>query len=596
MPSFIAFLIAGALWATPGGPPPELPPEMITRVVPEPIAESVIAPTCMVASAHPLASRAGAAIMQSGGNAVDAALAVQAMLSLVEPESSGPGGGCFILYHDLASDSLYALDGREELPRSADVDMFRDAEGNLLPEVLSGGLSVGVPGTVAAWSRIHARFGKLPLSQVLAPAIAAAEAGFPVPADMARGIRSQRSRLERFAPSRALYFHENGDPYDEGELFRNPDLARTLRLWAADPTGGFFYRGPLAEALLEQVRDNPFRAGSMVGADLEDYRAVFRQPISGHYRGRTIGAFPPPTSGGITLLEILGLMETRPRIKGALTDDAVLLMHLDRLARASRIAFADRGAWLGDPDFSPEIPMRDLLKPEFIKARAAAAFDPNADLTPAATEGPLTGSHTTHFSVVDAEGNMLSCTSTIEYIFGCGMVVPGYGFPLNNELTDFNLFPSDPPIANDAVPGLRERSNSLEADPGRGGKRPRSSMCPIIVYDTQGKPEIAVGSPGGSRIIGTVTSVLLCLLDFEMGLQEALNFPRLHCRNRPLEIETFGWNREALAEALETLGWEIAPLGRFPLLQGDVNAVRILPDGRREGAADPRHDGGAFGG
>jgi len=558
LPQFAhALALAAASWSGGNSPPAGLE---ASREIPDTNRNARVADKAMVASAHPLASQAGADMMAAGGNFADAALAVQAVLAVVEPESSGPGGGCFLLFHDMATDSLYALDGREELPMLGWPSMFLEDGGEVLEDVMTGGRPVGVPGTIAAMCQLHREFGRLPLEDVIAPAIELAESGFPVSPDLARAIRSQARRLKRFEASRALYFHEDGSPYDEGEILRNPDLAGTLRMWADDSSGDFFYRGAMAQAMASIVGDNSFRKGRLRVSDLANYTAVYREPLRGSYRGHELAAFPPPTSGGITLLEILDLMETREALSGNLDDETVLVEHLDRLARASRVAFAD-----------------------------------DADLTVAAEHGDLE-KHTTHFSIVDAEGSMLACTSTIETTFGSAQVVPGYGFPLNNELTDFNWVPDpDTVLPNDVKGGRMARVTALR-NPGReGGKRPRSSMCPVIVYGENGKPALAIGSPGGSRIIGTVATALLCLIDFEMGLQESLNFPRLHCRNRPVEIESFGWNREALAGAMAAKGWEIAPLYRYPLLQGDMHAVRILPDGRREGASDPRHDGGPAG-
>ncbi len=593
LPQFAhAIALAAAIWSGGNAPPAGLE---AGREIPSTDKSALVTDQVMVASAHPLASQAGAEVMAAGGNFADAALAVQAVLAVVEPESSGPGGGCFILFHDTATDSLYAIDGREELPMWGWPEMFLDDWGEVLEDVMTGGRPVGVPGTIAAMCLLHREFGKLPLEDVIAPAIDLAESGFPVSPDLARAIRSQSRRLKRFEASRKIYFHTDGSPYDKGEILCNPELANTLRLWADDPSGDFFYRGDMAAAMASIAGDNSFRKGRLRISDLANYKAVYREPLRGSYRGHELAAFPPPTSGGVTLFEILGLMETREPLVGDLADEAVLVEHLDRLARASRVAFADRDRWLGDPDWAPDLPMRDLCSPEWIAERAPIAFDETDDLALAATPGELE-KHTTHFSIVDAEGSMLACTSTIETTFGSAQVVPGYGFLLNNELTDFNWVPDpDAPRPNDVEGGRNKRVGDLRKPMREGGKRPRSSMCPVIVYGADGKPALAIGSPGGSRIIGTVATALLCILDFEMGLQEALNFPRLHCRNRPVEIESFGWNRESLSQAMTDKGWQIAPLYRYPLLQGDVHAVRILPDGRREGAGDPRHDGGPAG-
>ncbi len=593
LPQFVhAVALAAAIWSGGNTPPAHLEPG---REIPATDKTALIGEQAMVASAHSLASRAGADIMAAGGNFADAALAVQAVLAVVEPESSGPGGGCFILFHDMATDSLYAIDGREELPRQGWPKMFLNDRGKPLSDLMTGGRPVGVPGTIAAMCLLHREFGRLPLDEVIAPAIDLAEGGFPVSPDLARAIHSQARRLRRFDASRALYFHEDDRPYEEGEILRNPELAITLRLWAGDPSGDFFYRGELARAMAEVVENNEFREGPLRVSDLANYRAVFREPLRGSYRGHALAAFPPPTSGGVTLFEILGLMETREALAGDLRDESTLVEHLDRLARASRVAFSDRDRWLGDPDWAPDLPMRDLCGEAWIADRAPLAFAKDADLALAALPGDLE-KHTTHFSIVDAEGSMLACTSTIETTFGSAQVVPGYGFLLNNELTDFNWVPDpDTQLPNDVKGGRMPRITALHDPEGEGGKRPRSSMCPVIIYGEDGQPKLAIGSPGGSRIIGTVATAILCLLDFDLGLQEALDFPRLHCRNRPVEIESFGWNRETMVDCMSRRGWEIAPLYRYPLLQGDMHAVRILPDGRREGASDPRHDGAPAG-
>jgi gamma-glutamyltranspeptidase/glutathione hydrolase len=591
-----ALLLVASLWSGANAPPPGMPDSLITRTLPAREKQLVTSRRHMIASAHPLASEAGRKILIAKGSVADAALCVQAVLAVVEPENSGPGGGCFILYHDMATGRLVAIDGREELPLGGSPRMFLDEEGRVLPEALSGGLPVGVPGTIAAMSKLHRDFGKLPLAAVLAPAIELAERGVAVSPDLARALRSQGPRLRRFPSSRELYFHPDGRPLAEGDTLANPGLARFLRLWADDPSGRFFYRGPVAEAVVAIVANNPFRAGTLSAADLLGYQAVYREPIVGEYRGFGIGVMPPPTSGGITLLEILGILATRPTPEGSLRSPATLIEHLDRLARASRLAFADRGRYLGDPDWNPDIPMHALFDPAYLDERALAAFAAGGSLDFPAEEGAIEGYDTTHFSIIGEDGSTLACTSTIEYTFGSAMVVPGYGFLLNNELTDFNLVPSDPPLPNDIESGRRLRSGALDADPGEGGKRPRSSMCPVIVYDDDGKPILALGSPGGSRIIGTVASVLINLLDYEMNLSEALNFPRLHCRNRPLEIETWGWTRDVVADSMRARGWEIAPLRSYPLLQGDVHAVSVYERNQRRGASDSRHDGGVSGG
>lgn len=588
LPMLLSVALAPALTEL---PPAYLPDSLIdTSAIPAGPGLAVHAPEFMVSSAHRLASEAGAAALRAGGSAADAAVAVQAALAVVEPESSGPGGGCLILYYNADSGLVTAIDGREEAPASIRPDVFLDEEGLPLQEIYSGGIVVGVPGTIAALSELHRRHGLLPLAETLSGAIALAEDGFPVGRDLARASRTQRHRLLRFPAARDLYLRPDSSALAIGDTLRNPNLADLLRLWGDNPDGRFFYRGEIARSMVRTVREAPFRPGTLAESDLQNYRAVERRAIHGSYRGHKLAVFPPPTSGGITLLEILGILERAPG------KESGQVARLDQLARASAVAFADRGAWLGDQDWSPSLTMTDLLDEAFLSLRARRAFTPDTLWLPTEAEDPREKSHTTHFSIVDAAGNMLACTSTIETVFGSAMVVPDWGFVLNNELTDFNWRPSVPAAANDVEAGKRLRRSSLDAGDSEGGKRPRSSMCPVLVLDDEGRAVMALGSPGGSRIIGTVATVLLGVLDEGLALQEAVNKPRLHCRNRPLEIETWGWNRPALADTLAARGWPIAALWRWPHLQGDVNAVGVLPDGTREGAADPRHDGAAVGG
>ena len=588
----LAFILAlGSLWTPDSGPPPEMPDSLVFEEIVAVEGKVLRSPDFAVASGHALASDAGAQVLARGGSAADAALAVQAMLALVEPEGSGPGGGCFILYYEAATGKVTAIDGREELPAAARPDMFLDEKGQPLEDIFSGGLPVGVPGTVAAMDELHRRFGRLPRNELFVAAQETARTGFPVGPDLAFELELQADRLRRFPATRKIYFHEDGRPYALGDTLRNPDYAEFLRMWGS---GLQFYHA-LASELEKAVKRAPFRPGHLNAQDVRNYRPVEREVIWGDYRGWRLATMPPPTSGGITLLEILEILETREPLAGdVFHDDSILVEHLDRLARASRVAFADRGAYLGDPDWSPDIHMPGLLDPDFIAERAKAAFDPEGDLTLRAEAGQL-GGHTTHFSIADAEGNLLSCTTTIEQLFGSGMVLPHFGFLLNNQLSDFNWFPSDPPAPNDADPSRRELIRNLRHPVTPAGKRPRSSMCPVILFDPDGYP-LALGSPGGSRIIGTVASVVTALVDLDLSLEEAVAFPRLHCRNSPVDLESRGWNRAALADSLRARGWPVAPAYRWPLYQGDVNAVRVHPFGVKEAVSDPRRDGQPAGG
>ena len=586
-----AIFALGSLWTPQTAPPADLPDSLIHSEIVAVEGKVIRTRDFAVASGNYLASEAGARVMNLGGTAADAALAVQAMLALVEPEGSGPGGGCFILYYEAATGKVTAIDGREELPAAARPDMFLDEAGHPLNDIFSGGLPVGVPGTVAAMDEIHRRFGSLPKSELFAFAREKALEGFPVGPDLAFELRQQAERLIRFPATRKIYFHQDGRPYALGDTLRNKDYAEFLRMWS----GGLQFYYALGPELEKTVANAAFRPGTLTAEDVRSYRALEREVIYGDYRGWKLAVMPPPTSGGITLLEILGVLGTLPPVADDVFEsDSALVEHLDRLARASRLAFADRGAYLGDPDWSLDIDMPSLLDPEFIAERARVAFDPAADLTVRAEPGEL-GGHTTHFSIVDAEGNVLSCTSTIEQLFGSGMVLPHFGFLLNNELSDFNWMPSDPPAPNDIEPERRKLSMAVRSPYTQAGKRPRSSMCPVIFFDPDGRPG-ALGSPGGSRIIGTVASVLTAMIDLNLDLEEAVAFPRLHCRNSPLDLEGRGWNRAALADSLSARGWPIAAATRWPLYQGDVNAVRILSFGVKKAVSDPRRDGEPAGG
>ncbi|MBC8368333.1 gamma-glutamyltransferase [bacterium] len=591
MPLLATLFALGSLWTAESALPAEFPDSLIFPEIVAVEGKVLRTPDFSVASGHPLASDAGARILARGGTAADAALAVQAMLALVEPEGSGPGGGCFILYYEAATGKVTAIDGREELPAAARPDMFLDENGQPLDDIFSGGLPVGVPGTIAAMDDLHRRFGRLRKGELFDDSYELANKGFPVGPDLALELEQQADRLRRFPSTRKIYFHKDGSPYALGDTLRNPDYAKFVRMWG----GHIQFYHALAPELEKAVSKAAFRPGYLTADDVRGYRALEREVIYGDYRGWRLAVMPPPTSGGITLLEILGILETRAPVEDdVFEDDGALVDYLDGIARASRVAFADRGAYLGDPDWSPDIHMQGLLDPDFIIERARVAFDPEADLTVEESQGKL-GGHTTHFSIVDSDGNVVSCTTTIEQLFGSGMVLPHFGFLLNNQLSDFNWMPSDPPAPNDVDPERRMVKKAARTPRQPAGKRPRSSMCPVIMFDPEGRP-LALGSPGGSRIIGTVAGVVTALVDLDLSLEEAVAFPRIHCRNSPVDLESRGWNRAALAESLSARGWPVYPPSRWPLYQGDVNAIRVLNFNVKEGVSDPRRDGAPAGG
>lgn len=561
----------------------------------------------MVASAHPLASRAGVEILQAGGNAIDATLAVQMVLNVVEPQSSGIGGGCFLLYYDARTRQTYCLDGREEVPAAARREDFLDDQGQVRADAYTGGLPVGVPGTVAALWLAHGRWGKLPAAQVLQPAIRLAEEGVGVTPGLRLSLASNRRRLLRFPASRAVFLRPDGSVPDLGDVLRQPDLARTLRLLAEQGPRGF-YEGPVAADIAQAVQQADYQPGKLSVADLQNYRAVFREPLRFTYRGHEVVSMPPPSSGGITVGLALGLLEEeRRRLAAALEppvpDDVTPdLWNARPLLLCLGLAFADRNAYLGDADWSPDVPMRSLLEPAYVRQRAQAlarllpgqrsAPGPLSPAPPTSDDDRSEGPHTTHFSIVDADRNVVSCTSTIEHGMGAALVVAGRGFLLNNELTDFDLDRTSGPNSLDA--SRRPRRTALSDNREPAGKRPRSSMTPVIVFK-DGKPVLTAGSPGGPFIIDVVAQILVNVLDHHLDMQAALSRPRVANHNGPVMIERLHPDLQRAREALRKAGWILQGPGSGEGPFGNAQGIRILPDGTLEGGCDPRGDGAARG-
>ncbi len=575
------------------------PPPADAGNFPEPIdvpryfPDAVVKEKAMVASAHPIASRIGVEILRQRGNAIDATVAVQMALNVVEPQSSGIGGGCFIVYHDAKSGKTYCIDGREEVPAGTKRSDFLDAKGKLLAEPLTGGLPVGVPGTVAAMWMAHDKWGALPWPKVLEPAIRLAEEGIGVTPRLQVAIALHQPRFLRFPSSKKLFLHDDDSPAELGEVLKNPDLARTFRL-LAEKGPKVFYEGEIARDIVAAVRDAPFQPGKMTLDDLKAYQAIKREPVRFRYRGHEIVSAPPPGSGGITVGLILGVLENDDlkKIKPGSIEE------IDLLARAGAVAFADRNAYLGDPEWSPDLDMPALLDAERLKGRseAARALKPgtaarpgpkptkNRDKTPDEESSSRTeGDHTTHFSIVDREGNVVSCTTTIEHGMGSGLVVPGRGFLLNNELTDFDL---ESATGANALDSARRKDGH--------GKRPRSSMAPVIVFH-DGKPWLTTGSPGGSRIIGIVAQILVNVIDHEMDMQQAINAPRVDAQNGALSLEVLYPKRAELEELLHSRKWKVQAQKPWYEAWGGAQGIRIRPDKKLEGGADPRREGAVRG-
>jgi gamma-glutamyltranspeptidase / glutathione hydrolase len=578
--------------------PPPPPPD--AEAFPEPVAAPSLFPKAvrskhgMVSAAHPLASQAGVRILQKGGNAIDAMVTVQMVLNVVEPQSSGIGGGCFILYYDAHTKQTHAIDGREECPAGARREDFLDPQGRLLKdeERLTGGHCVGVPGTVAAMHLAHQKWGKLPWKDVMEPAVRLAGDGIGVTPRLRWAIDANRKRFVLFPSSKAAFLEPDGTTPEIGKVLKQPDLCRTLGRIAINPR--FFYEGDIAELIVNAVKSSPVRPGRLTLEDLKNYRPLERKPLRFKYRDYEIVGFPPPSSGTITLAQMLGMVEKFG------TDD---VHALENFARAESVAFADRNAYLGDQDWS-DIPMSRLMEPERIAERLRAFHALKAGEkarpgpAPDGSDAPVPvdqeeGTDTTHFAIVDANRNIVACTTTIEHGMGSGLVVPEGGFLLNNELTDFDLGRKQGPNMLDTTPRPRKTALNDSTTPGR--KRPRSSMTPVIVFKN-GQPILTVGSPGGSQIIGVVHQVLEYALDRGLDMQEAINAPRISCRNQgAIALEGHFPNRDLLVQHLQKRGWRVKPLTPGYEAWGGAHGIRLLPDGTLEGGADPRREGAVRG-
>ena len=526
----------------------------------------------MVASSEPLASQAGVNILQAGGNAVDAAVAVGFTLAVTFPQAGNLGGGGFMLIR-MANGDAIVVDYREQAPEAATRGMYQDAQGDLIPHASTiGARAAGVPGTVMGLALAEEKYGRLGLARVMAPAIRLARSGFPVSYLLAERFRTERALLEKFDGSRHIFLH-NGNLFEPGAVFRQPDLARTLAAIAKRGSQAF-YSGTVARALVATMRKYD---GLITREDLEHYQAKLRPPLLGHFRGFEILSVPPPSAGGTMLIEMLNVLE--PLDLG--TANSYASIHL--LAETMRRAYADRATYMGDADFA-SVPVAGLTSPRYAaQLREEILHAPPEAPVRAGEPQAFESGATTHFSVVDAEGDAVANTYTLNGWFGSGVTVEGAGFLLNNEMDDFTAKPGSPNLF-----GLVQG----EANAIAPHKRPLSSMTPAIVT-RGGKVRLVLGSPGGGTIPNTVLQVLLNALVYKMDVLQAVTSPRFHDQWMPdrLTLERVGFSSDTI-EKLRRAGYPVS----FRDSIGDCEAIEIASEsGWRFGASDPRAEGKAVG-
>ncbi|WGF87055.1 gamma-glutamyltransferase [Marinivivus vitaminiproducens] len=567
--------LAAAAQTPPAEPPP---PEAATGLIAK---QSVAAASAMVASAHPDATAAGLRVLEQGGNAIDAMVAVQAMLGLVEPQSSGLGGGAFLVFWDARAQRLTTYDGRETAPASATPQYFLQPDGTPkdFMAAVQGGRSVGVPGAVKLLQTAHMHYGASYWADLFLPAIEKAEQGFAVSPRLAGLLADSTAQgLDAYPEAKAYFYDEAGQPRPSGFVLKNPAYADTLRTIAAEG-GDAFYRAPIAQAIVDAVRSTPDNPGELTLEDFAAYEVKERAPVCSGYRAYQVCGMGPPSSGGIAVGQILGLLDHFDM--GSLGPDSVDAWHL--FIEASKLAYADRAQYVADADFV-SVPVQGLLDPAYLTARAQlidrdrampeakAGNPPWRDGALYAPQKQEEQPGTSHFVIVDRDGNAVSMTTTIESGFGSRLMTGG--FLLNNELTDFSFVPEE---------NGRPVANRVE-----GGKRPRSSMAPTIVMQDNA-PHLLIGSPGGSRIIPYVAGATVGVLDWDMDLQDALDMGHVVNRNGPTELEE-GTPTAALEAALAARGQEV----RLAEQNSGLHAI-LIGSGQLTGAADSRREGTAAG-
>lgn len=546
--------------------------------------KAVVARHEMVAAANPLAAKAGLEILHEGGNALDAAIAVQAVLTLVEPQSSGIGGGGFLLDFDGKTGEISAYDGRETAPEATTPDEFMGPDGKALPRsrYRVGGISAAVPGVLRMLELAHAQHGRLPWRKLFQPAIKLARDGFMVSRGLHQSIVDDARRLREYPATRAYFFDKDGQPLAVGSWLKNPALADTLAQ-IADHGADAFYTGPIARDIAAAVTDDPLRPGRMTASDLSSYTAKKRRQVCGPYRAWLICGFGPPTAGGVTTLMTLGMLERFDLSQ--MKPESVEAVHL--FAAATRLANADRLRYIADPDVV-DVPVSGMLNFDYLASRSdmiqpdralgkvspgriASASRRTMRMAPSGdTESPSTS----HLDVVDKDGNAVSFTTSIGGAFGSQLMVRG--FMLNNHATDFSPVP-------------RTASGRLKVNSPAGGKRPRSAQDPVLVFDGSGKLVLVLGTPGGSRIIAYVVKTLIGVLDWKMNIQQAISLPNVAVRGDTLDLER-GTAVADLADQLRDMGHKL----RVRPLTSGLQGIEVK-NGMLIGGADPRREGVAVG-
>lgn len=534
-------------------------------------AQPVWAKHGMVASQEMLASRTGLEILKQGGNAVDAAVAVGFSLAVTLPQAGNIGGGGFMLVHLAKDKRTIAIDYREMAPAKANKNIFLDEHGDAVNKLSrEHGLAVGVPGTVMGMNLALEKYGTMTLAQVMAPAIKLAQEGFAVTPELARSLTGLKRRLSQWPSTAAIFYKADGSDYQVDEILKQPELAHSLSLIAQKGPAGF-YQGETASKLVNAVQD---AGGIMTLSDLEHYQAIEREPVRGQYRGFEVISMPPPSSGGVHIIEMLKVLQHFPIEQ--LGHNTAQTIHL--MAETMKHAYSDRSEYLGDPDFY-RVPITALTHQDYAK-HIASQIDhnratPSSEIKPGKL-APYESDQTTHFSVVDQWGNAVSNTYTLNFSYGSGLVAKGTGILLNNEMDDFSAKPGSP----NGFGLIGGAANAVE-----GNKRPLSSMSPTIVMKA-GKPYLITGSPGGSRIITTTLQIIMNVVDHHLNIAEASHAPRVHHQWQPDELRVeSSLNRDTIS-LLETKGHKVTVQSAM----GSTQSIMVTDQGIF-GSADPRHGG-----